>query len=197
MALCWVQVATWQQRSSALHIEMTSYPLAACWDFLPQVHPSELKEVQDNRGAEILILSVSQILCTRERDAQNYFFKLPRSLFLSRGGSCWCLCLQQPQRPQIPGKPPHSKERKQKVLGSSSLEESWLMLPISDMGRSIVTQLWGCALSLSLPWIVFISFSQTLCPICLALQICLLKNANNKFSLLSVRRQIYYSFSQL
>lgn len=68
-------MATWQQRSSALHIEMTSYPLAACCDFLPQVHPSELKEVQDNRGAEILILSVSQIHCTRERDAQNYFFK--------------------------------------------------------------------------------------------------------------------------
>lgn len=73
-------MATWQQRSSALHIEMTSYPLAACWDFLPQVHPSELKEVQDNRGAEILILSVSQILCTRERDAQNYFFKPLSSL---------------------------------------------------------------------------------------------------------------------
>lgn len=77
VALCWVQVAIWQQRSSALHTEMTTYPLAAeaCWDFLPKEHPSELKEDQADRGAEIPIVSQSQILCTREWDAQNYFYE--------------------------------------------------------------------------------------------------------------------------
>lgn len=92
MALCWVQVAIWQRRSSALHIEITSYALAAeaRWDFLPKEHPSELKEGQGNRGAEILIVSQSQSLCTREQDTQNYFYEatwLSRSLFLNRGGS--------------------------------------------------------------------------------------------------------------
>lgn len=75
MALCWVQVAIWQQRSSALHGEMTSYPFAAevCWDFLPKRHPSVLKGGQNSKGAEILILLQSQIFCTSEKEAQNYF----------------------------------------------------------------------------------------------------------------------------
>lgn len=75
IAFCWVQVAIWQQRSSALHREMTSYPLApqACWDFLPAKHPSVLKEGQNSKGAEILILSQPLIFCTREKEAQNYF----------------------------------------------------------------------------------------------------------------------------
>lgn len=70
MALCWVQVAIWQQRPLALHTGLTSYPLAVqmYWDFLPKEHPSELKEGQGNRDVEILILSVSDSLhqtCTK------------------------------------------------------------------------------------------------------------------------------------
>lgn len=54
----------WQERSSALHGEMASYPLAAeaCWDFLPKKHPSVLKEGQSSKGAEILIRSISDFL---------------------------------------------------------------------------------------------------------------------------------------
>lgn len=144
MALYWVQVAIWQQRSSALHGEMTSYPLAAeaCWDFLPKKQPSVLKEGQSSKGAEILILSQSQIFCTREKEAKNYFYETAQfvgQLFFSRVRCHWYFCLPealcQLQRLCIPGQPPHTKEAKQNMLGSSSLGEGWLMLPVSGLDQ--------------------------------------------------------------
>lgn len=65
MALCWVQVAIWQQRSSALHGEMTIYPLAAeaCWDFLPKKASFSLERGPGQpRGWNSNTLSVSDIL---------------------------------------------------------------------------------------------------------------------------------------
>lgn len=81
MALCCIQVAIQQWRSSAFHTEMTSYLLAseACWDFLPKEHPLELKEGQGNRATENLMHSESRSSAPGKRMHKIYFTNPPSS----------------------------------------------------------------------------------------------------------------------